>query len=167
MRIKKSPIFNAPSPRPPFFRNPFCRGSLLARVNYIYKCGSKNRAGRRLGARRPAIVRDARTRSLRRLLPEYRCLFVKQALRLRAVRRRPTAADCNSPEGSRRPPPSANIWLTRVNYILYKCGSENRAGRSLCPAEARYSHSLIARAPQAATRNLRLKSQKIPRKHGK
>ena len=66
--------------------------------------------------RRPAIVRDARTRSLRRLLPEYRCLFVKQALRLRAVRRRPTAADCNSPEGSRRPPPSANIWLTHVNF---------------------------------------------------
>ena len=38
--------------------------------------------------------------------------------------------------------------LTHVNY----CGSQNRAGRSLCPAEARYSHSLIARAPQAAAR---------------
>ena len=35
------------------------------------KCSSENRAGRSLGARRPAVVRDARTRSLRRLLPEY------------------------------------------------------------------------------------------------
>ena len=40
--------------------------------------------------------------------PNIDVLFVKQALRLRAVRRRPTAADCNSPEGSRSPPPSAN-----------------------------------------------------------
>jgi len=40
--------------------------------------------------------------------PNIDVLFVKQALRLRAVRRRPTAADCNSPKGSRSPPPSAN-----------------------------------------------------------
>ncbi len=33
--IKRSPIFNAPSPRPPFFRNPFCRGFLLTNVYYI------------------------------------------------------------------------------------------------------------------------------------
>ncbi len=34
-------------------------------------CGSENRAGRSLGARRPAIRIRSFTRSLRRLLPEY------------------------------------------------------------------------------------------------
>ena len=37
----------------------------------------------------------------------------------RAVRRRPTAADCNSPEGSRSPPPSANSRLPPECLKIY------------------------------------------------
>ena len=73
--------------------------------------------------------------------PEYRCLFVKQALRLRAVRRRPTAADCNSLYARLRPPPSANRtpagrkntsnnkksiqFVVRFNYLYYFWGKRS------------------------------------------
>ncbi|NBJ06764.1 hypothetical protein D1647_11330, partial [Alistipes sp. Z76] len=67
--------------------------------------------------------------------PNIDVLFVKQALRLRAVRRRPTAADCNSLYARLRPPPSANRtpagrkntsnnkksmqFVVRFNYLYY------------------------------------------------
>ena len=112
------------------------------------KCSSENRAGRSLGARRP----------------EYRCAFHKTGVTPARGSPPPHRGGLQLARGSFRPPPSANIWLTRVNYILYKCGSQNRAGRSLRPAEARYSHSLIhAVAPQAATRISRRNHKKIHR----
>ena len=84
--------------------------------------------------------------------PEYRCLFVKQALRLRAVRRRPTAADCNSLYARLRPPPSANRTpagrkntsnnkksmqiVVRFNYLYYFWGKRSvemrRESRCCC-----------------------------------
>ena len=139
----------------------------LTRVNYIYKCGSQNCAGRSLA---PAEARYSH--SLIHAVSPQAAARISMPFRKTGV----TPARSSPPphrgglqlaRGSFRPPPSANIWLTRVNYILYKCGSQNRAGRSLCPAEARYSHSSFTRSPQAATRNLRRKSQKIPRKHEK
>ena len=53
----------------------------------------------------------------------------------RAVRRRPTAADCY------RTPTAVGEQHTQNR----KCSPQDCAGRSLCPAEARYSHSLIER----------------------
>ncbi len=165
---KRSPIFNAPSLRPPFIRNRSltqsfsrlgrtrtssalhlayrkcsCRGFLLThvyyiemqftaaplrrtqlargsfrpppsaniwltRVNYIYKCSSQNCAGRASARGGPILFANAHTRATAGCDPNIDALFIKQALRLRAVRRRSTAADCNSHEGSRSPPPSAN-----------------------------------------------------------
>ena len=88
-----------PTPKS-FHRGGFWRYLLAAqKVTYIFKCFAVRRTARAAASRqrRPAIVRECSHASHRRPRPEYRCLFVKQALRLRAVRRRATAADCNSP----------------------------------------------------------------------
>ena len=48
---------------------------------------------------------------------------------------------------------SRRLAAQKVTYILIMfCGSKNRAGRSLCPAEARNSFYTRSRSPQAAAR---------------
>ena len=134
-----------------------------------------------------ARQRTARRCYLRRLLgcfrhsgrsqrPEYRRAF-RKTLRLHAVlrialihTRQRTALRCYLRRLAplvHPPPQPPKIDFVDNSRASAKCSSENRAGRSLCPAEARYSHSSFTRSPQAATRNLRRKSQKIPRKHEK
>ncbi len=143
------------------FRPPPSANIWLTRVNYIlYKCGSQNRAGRSLA---PAEARYSH--SLIHAVSPQAAARISMPFRKTGV----TPARSSPPphcgglllaRGSFRPPPSANIWLTRVNYILYKCGSQNRAGRSLCPAEARYSHSSFTRSlrrlrPEICAENLK------------
>ncbi len=107
------------------------------------KCSSENRAGRSLGARRP----------------EYRCAFHKTGVTPARGSPPPHRGGLLLAKGSRSPPPSANIWLTRVNYILYKCGSENRAGRSLGaqrPAiRTAHSRGLRRLRPEICAENLK------------
>ena len=68
----------------------------------------------------------------------------------------PTAEGCASLRASCSPPRWGGGELrgskNRNNsHAPAKCGSQNRAGRSLRLAEARYSHSSFTRSPQAAT----------------
>ncbi len=66
------------------------------------KCRSENRAGRSLGARRP----------------EYRCAFHKTGVTPARGSPPPHRGGLLLAKGSRSPPPSANIWLTHVNYAV-------------------------------------------------
>ena len=47
----------------------------------------------------------------------------------------------------RRAAPDEKFYFLQNDCVKFGdviiCGSQNRSGRSLCPAEARYSHSLI------------------------
>ena len=71
-------------------------------------CGSQNRAGRSLGARRPAIVRECSHASHRRLRPEYRCTFHKTGVTPARSSPPPHRGGLQLAQGSFRPPPSAN-----------------------------------------------------------
>ena len=75
--------------------------------------------------------------------------FAAAPLRRTAVALRPPSANSNQycqnhPRHSNRQPPvcDANPHLVRWHDATY-CSSKNCAGRSLCPAEARNSHSLV------------------------
>ena len=105
---KRSPIFYAPSPRPPFIRNRSLTQSfsLLGRTRIS-----------------SALHLAYRKCSCRGFLLTH-VYYIEMQFAAAPLRRTQLA------RGSFRPPPSANIWLTRVNYI-YKCSSQNCAGRSL------------------------------------
>ncbi len=108
MRIKKSPIFYAPSPRPPFFRNPFCRGSLLARVDYIYKCSSKNCAGRSLAPAEARCCSRCSHAVSPRAAARISMPFRKTGVTPARSSPPPHRGGLLLAKGSRSPPPSAN-----------------------------------------------------------
>ena len=70
--------------------------SAAGRADACEYCDSQSRAGRSLGARRPA-THFTFVCALRRLRPENIPITMSAVLQNRTVRRRPTAADCNSP----------------------------------------------------------------------
>ena len=131
LRIKKSPIFYAPSPRPPFFRNPFCRGSLLARVDYIYKCSSKNCAGRSLAPAEARCCSRCSHAVSPRAAARISMPFRKTGVTPARSSPPPHRGGLLLAKGSRSPPPSANsLYPEIISSDRSACRPETRSSRA-------------------------------------
>ena len=71
------------------------------------KCSSKNCAGRSLGSRRPAVVRECSHANPRRPRPEYRCAFCKTGVTPARSLPRSRAKDMSTRTREENPPTRA------------------------------------------------------------
>ena len=129
--IKRFPILYAPSPRPPFIRNRFCRGSGW-RVGILRLFEPRSSPPPPRGEQQPNAPR------IIRVIPHFSFSKKKNEWNLF----RPPRLRCQS----------SLAFGGMTDNLFHKTGvkpatRQSRAGRSLPTAEARYSHPLILAVP--------------------